>query len=124
MTWKPIVVGVDASLEGAWAATAGEAMARTAGTTCHLVHATREGIPAVALAELTEEAGELAAAHLAEVRERVAQRLWGVVPEAAIDQLRVRIGRPARVLKDVVHETGAELVILGGKHHSPLGRWI
>jgi len=124
MTWRPIVVGVDASLEGAWAATAGAALARTAGTTCHLVHATREGVPAVALAELTEQAGELVAAHIAAVHDRVASRMWGVVPETAIDQLKVRIGRPARVLKDVVHETGAELVVLGGKHHSTLGRWM
>jgi nucleotide-binding universal stress UspA family protein len=123
MSWKPIVVGVDASPEAAWAATAGAALAKTGGTTCHLVHAA-PGVPAVALGELPARMEELEVAHLAHARDQVERRLRGVVPAALLDRLVVRVGRPARVLQDVVRETGAELVILGGKHHSTLGRWL
>ena len=124
MSWKPIVVGVDASPEAAWAATAGAALAKTGGTSCHLVHAMRGGVPAVALGELPERTEELAIAQLAHAREEVERRVRGVVPAALVERLVVRAGRPARVLNDVVRETGAELVILGGKHHSTLGRWL
>lgn len=123
MSWKPIVVGVDASPEAAWAATAGAALAKTGGTTCHLVHASR-GVPAVALGELPERMEDLEAAQLAHARDQIERRLRGVVPAAMVDQLVVRVGRAARVLKDIVQETGAGLVILGGKHHSTLDRWL
>src|SRR5262245_50390810 len=98
MSWKPIVVGVDASPEAAWAATAGAALAKAGGTTCHLVHATRAVVPAVALAELPERIEELAAAELAQARKAVEHRLHSVVPQALLDRLVVRPGRPARVL--------------------------
>jgi nucleotide-binding universal stress UspA family protein len=36
----------------------------------------------------------------------------------------VRLGPPARVLQEVVNQVGAELVVLGGKHHPTLQRWL
>jgi len=77
MSWKPIVVGVDASSEGACAATTGAALAKAAGTTCHLVHATRDVVSAVALAEMPERAEEFAAAQAAQAREQLQQALQG-----------------------------------------------
>ena len=38
MTWKPILVGVDATLEAARAAAFGERLAEAAGTRCVLLH--------------------------------------------------------------------------------------
>jgi nucleotide-binding universal stress UspA family protein len=47
-----------------------------------------------------------------------------VVPTPELERVIVRVGRAALVLKDVVRETGGELVVLGGKHHSAMGRWL
>ena len=46
------------------------------------------------------------------------------IPGRAADQLIVRKGRPAAVLNDVIAETEARMLVLGGKHHSTLGRWL
>jgi len=124
MLWKPIVVGVDPSPEAAWAATTGAALAKAAGTTCHLVHATREVVPASALGDLPEHVEEFAAAQVAHAREEIERRLWGIVPNGLLEQMVIRVGRPALALRDVVREKDAGLVVLGGKHHSTLGRWL
>lgn len=99
-------------------------LAQLAGTTCHLVHASREVVSAAALAELPERAEEFTAAQIAQARERVLHGLWGMVPAALLEGVTVRVGRPAVVLKDVVAEVGADLLVLGGKHHSVAGRWL
>jgi nucleotide-binding universal stress UspA family protein len=41
-----------------------------------------------------------------------------------IDAMMVRTGRAVDVLNDAIRETDAALVVLGGKHHSTLGRWL
>jgi nucleotide-binding universal stress UspA family protein len=124
MSWNPIVVGVDGSPESAWAAALGADIAQRAGTTCQLAHATRDVVSALALAELPENAEEFAAAQMAHAREQVLHGMWGVVPPAVLERTVVQVGRPAVVLKDVARELGAEMVVLGGKHHSPLDRWL
>jgi nucleotide-binding universal stress UspA family protein len=124
MSWNPIVVGVDASAESAWAAALGTDIAQRAGTTCRLVHATRDVVSALALAELPERAEEFATAQVAHAREQVLHCLWGAVPAALLDRIIIRAGRPAVVLKDVVREVGGALVVLGGKHHTTVGRWL
>jgi nucleotide-binding universal stress UspA family protein len=40
------------------------------------------------------------------------------------DDVIVRLGRPVRVLQQVVDELGAGLVVLGGKRHPALERWL
>jgi len=124
MSWNPIVVGIDGSPESAWAAALGADIAQRAGTSCQLAHATRDIVSALALAELPENAQEFAAAQTAQAREQVLHGMWGVVPTALLERIVIRAGRPAVVLKDVAREVGAELVVLGGKHHSPVGRWL
>jgi nucleotide-binding universal stress UspA family protein len=124
MSWNPIVVGVDGSPESAWAAAVGADIAQRAGTSCQLVHATRDIVSALALAEVPERAEELVAAQTAQARERVLHSMRGVVPTALLERINIRTGRPAVVLKDSVRELGAELVVLGGKHHSTVGRWL
>lgn len=118
MSWKPFVVGVDLSPEARDAAVFAVAAAQRAATSCHLVHATsgsarpsrRGGYPYTRLYE--------------EARLRVVAALGNRVPTAVLDSLTVRRGKPGAVLNGVVAAVGAELVVLGGKHHSALGRWL
>lgn len=124
MSWNPIVVGIDGSPEAAWAAALGADIAETAGTTCHLVYATGKVAAAVPLAKPADSTEDLAAAQIAEARERVLHGLWGVVPTELLERVVIRVGDPAVVLKSVVRKVGAELVVLGGKHHSVIGRWL
>src|SRR2546426_4149650 len=118
MSWKPIVVGVDTSPEAADAALFAVAAAQRAVTSCHLVHATSGSVHAprrdrYPYTRRYEQAGtQLAAA------------LGNRVPAAVLETLAVHQGRPAAVLNDAVAAFGAELVVLGGKHHSTLGRWL
>ncbi len=124
MSWKPFIVGVDGSPEAAWAAGLAAEAAQSAGTTCHLVHATRDALSALAQAELPERAQELGESLIAAARERIAHSLWGVVAPELVQQMTIRAGRAAVVLREVVAERGAGLIVLGGKHHSVLGRWL
>ena len=118
MSWKPFVVGVDFSPEARDAAVFAVAAAQRAATSCHLVHATsgsarpsrRDSYPYTRLHE--------------EARLRVVAALGNRVPTAVLDNLTVRRGNPGAVLNGAVAAVGAELVVLGGKHHSRLGRWL
>ena len=111
MSWRPIVVGVDTSPEAADAAVFTVATAHRAATTYHLVHATDD-----------TSGSPVWLGH--EVRAQVVAALRGRVPAAALETLSVRRGSPADVLNGAVADFGAELVVLGGKHHSALGRWL
>jgi nucleotide-binding universal stress UspA family protein len=117
MSWKPIVVGVDASPEAAGAAVFAVEAAQRAATACHLMHVTRDpsgpgGDPSPRT-RLDEQA-----------RAQVVAALGDRVPAAVLETLMVRRGRPAAVLNGAVAALGAEFVVLGGKHHSTLGRWL
>ena len=124
MSWKPIVVGVDASPAGGHAAQLGLMMAAAAETDCRLVHATRDVWTTVAIEGNPVQVAAFRAAALHAVRERLNVALEGVVPWKALHNADVREGWAPAVLDDVVRETGAELVILGAKHHTALGRWL
>lgn len=124
MVWKPIVVGVDSSPESAWAGAVGAAVAQAGGTKCQLVHAARDVLSGLALAEVPERTQEFSDALVAQTREAVLHGLWGVVPTELAQGLIVRAGRAPAALKQVAAQMGAELVVLGGKHHSVLGRWF
>src|SRR2546423_14298 len=55
---------------------------------------------------------------------QVAAAFGDRVPAAVLKSLAVHRGKPAAVLNEAVAALGAELVVLGGKHHSTLGRWL
>src|SRR5258705_4904065 len=116
MSWKPIVVGVEVSPEAADAAVFAVAAAQRAETSYHLVHATlghasrRDSYPYTQLYD--EASAQLGAA------------LGKRVPKQVLEGLTVHRGKPAAVLNEAVTAHGAELVVLGGKHHSTLGRWV
>ncbi|MGH9262255.1 MAG: universal stress protein, partial [Acidimicrobiales bacterium] len=114
MSWEPIVVGVDASPEAVRAADFATRLARTAHTRCQLVHAVSEpwtGVASLPLAGALVERG----------RALVADALHGVLRDP---DLLVRLGPRVRVLSQAVADAGAELVVLGGKHHGVLDCWL
>src|SRR5213083_117910 len=55
---------------------------------------------------------------------RLTPTLQNGVPAELVDDLTIRLGRAPVVLKQAVAELGADLIVLGGKHHSALGRWF
>lgn len=124
MAWKPILIAVDGSIESVSAARFGARLAARAGTQWRLVHAVRD--PGVVLtarllqdnvAELDKALAELIGPQLEEARSAAAA-------SSAPGELVIRIGRPAPVLQAEVERSGAGLVILGGKRHLALGRWL
>src|SRR5205814_1540712 len=121
MSWQPIVVGVDASPEAAGAAAFAVRMSQRAGTTCDLVHAARDVWASVGVEEGVDA---LWHALVDQARASITAVLAGVVPRELVDKMTVRLGRAPVVLKQAVTDVRAGLVVLGGKHHSALGRWL
>lgn len=124
MSWKPIVVGVDASTAGGHAARLGLMIAGATNVDCRFVHATRDVRTILPDTAESAHAAAFRAAALHAVRERLNIALEGAVPWKALHQADVKEGWAPAVLDDAVRETGAELVILGAKHHTALGRWL
>ena len=120
----PVVVGVDGSPEAGAAAAAAWRLAQAVGVRCHLVHATRDVRTALDLAGTGVSLDDLQLAMLARTRSEIAAALEDRVPPHVLEGLIVRAGRPAAVLAEVIEETDAGMVVLGGKHHSTLGRWL
>jgi nucleotide-binding universal stress UspA family protein len=120
MSWNPIVVGVDASAEAARAAAFAADAAQRAATTCQLVHAIRDPFAALPV----PEGDRYRHALREQARAQVTAALRDAVPQALLDALAVRLGPTPQVLHAAVAALGAELVVLGGKHHSALGRWL
>ncbi|HEX9485430.1 MAG TPA: universal stress protein [Gemmatimonadales bacterium] len=121
MSLQPIVVGVDASPEAAGAAAFALRMPQRAGTSCHLVHAARDAWASIGVEEGVDQ---LWHALIDQARKNITAVLAGVVPRGLVDEMTVRLGRAPLVLKQAVSELGAELVVLGSKHHSASGRWL
>ena len=121
MSWQPIVVGVDASPESAGAAAFAARMSQQAGTSCHLVHAARDVWASVGVEEGVDE---LWHALIDQARANTTAALKGVVPRELVDEMTIRLGRAPILLKQAVTDVRAGLVVLGGKHHSALGRWL
>jgi nucleotide-binding universal stress UspA family protein len=121
---QPIVVGVDGSPEGAAAARAGWTLAQAAGIACQLVHATHDVRTTLDMAASGVSLDALELAMLARARNDVVTALRDRVPGVLLDRLIVRPGKSAAVLTDVVTQTTGQLLVLGGKHHSALGRWL
>jgi nucleotide-binding universal stress UspA family protein len=115
---------VDGSSESVSAARFGARLAARAGTRWRLVHAVRD--PGVVLtarllqdneAELEKALAELIGPQLEDARS-------AALASGAPGELVIRIGRPAPVLQAETERVGAGLVILGGKQHLALGRWL
>jgi nucleotide-binding universal stress UspA family protein len=124
MSGQPVIVGVDGSPESAAAASAGWMVAEAAGVDCRLVHATRDGRTALEMSGTGVALETLQLAMLARARNDILPALDGRVPPLVAHDLLVRPGGAAAVLDGVIAETDAQMLVLGGKHHSTLGRWF
>lgn len=122
MSWKPIVVGVDCSPAAARAAAVGCEIAGAAGVACHLVYAAPDIDGDAAESPRDAEAYRLALE--ARARREITARLEARVPPEVARAFEIRYGPPARVLARAVAEYGAELLVLGGKRHGAIARWM
>ena len=120
MSWKPIIVGVDASFEAAEAVAFAARLAERAGTRVQPVHAIRDALGS----SQAPDAGRYRNALIQHARAQLIGVLRDSVPENTLAALSVRFGPAPLVLKQVTAGLGAELIVLGGKHHSALSRWL
>ena len=123
MSWGPIVVGVDASQAAAGAAAVGERIARLASVPCRLVHAVRDAWAPLVAVSADPQVVKMQELQLAVARHQVNEALDKVVP-LRFAELDVVFGPPAAVLQQVMRDQRPGLVVLGGKHHSALERWL
>jgi nucleotide-binding universal stress UspA family protein len=123
--WQPILIGVDASPAAAEAVRVGWTIAQNLNVPCRLVHATPEAwtVPTAPHAG-TEQPELLNEAVRDAARAAVRDSLADAVPEAALQDIEVRTGRSVTVIRECAHELQAGIVVLGGKHHTTLGRWV
>ncbi len=124
MSWKRLLIGVDDSPEAAAAAVFGWRLAQRLRIKSDLVHAVREYWATFGEEELVERAAELRMVVIESARQRMAAALAPHVPEEMILRMIVRFGRTAVVLREVARELEADPILLGGKHHSMLNRWV
>ena len=124
MTWKPIVAGVDASPQAATAAAFAWRIAQAAGTECYFVHGTRPLFRPAATTEFVSDVNLLLEQQIEAARMGVLATLERAVPAGALRALEIRSGRGATVVTEAAREYHAGLIVLGGKHHTTLGRWM
>src|SRR6266496_5158022 len=117
MAWGPIVVGVDASPAAVEAATLGERIAKLAGVRCELVHAVRDAWAPLVAVNPDPQVAQMQSLQLAVARDAISLTLKSAT-------VSVLFGPPAAVLQQVTRERHAGLVVLGGKHHTLLERWL
>jgi nucleotide-binding universal stress UspA family protein len=125
MPWNLILAGVDPSPSGLRAAAAAHRLATSAGrdASCVLVHAVRD-VWSAASFHAAIDVRRYHDAAIAQGRSEMLAALARAVPEAARWPLEVHVGRPARVLRDVAKDCGADVVIIGSKQHIAPVRWV
>lgn len=124
MLWKSIVVGVDASTEAAGAAALAHRLALDANAECHVVHAVRDLWAPLTAVGQPAQVREMQRLQLAVARKQVSDVLRDRVAPELIEGLDVRFGPAPVVLQETVRDRHAGLLVLGGKHHTALERWL
>ncbi len=117
------MAGVDDSPEGLHSARLACEIADRAGIPCHLVHAAREFWMASGGTDIPIDVGSMNRAVLQTAHDRLTEVLSPTLPADAITNLLVRLGRAAVLIREVVAEREAGLVVLGAKHHPAFTRW-
>lgn len=124
MSWGPIIVGVDASPAAAGAAAVGERLARLAGVPCQVIHAVRDAWAPLVAVSIDPQVVDMQELQLAVARQHVNDALDGAVSDQLRRKLDVVFGPAAVVLQQAMRDRRPGLVVLGGKHHSVLERWL
>ena len=124
MSWRSILVGVDTSLEAAGAAAAGERLAELASVPCQLVHGVHDVWAPLLAVQEGPQAVKMQELQLAVARQQVNDALGTAVSEQVRQRLDVVSGPAAVVLQQAIQARRPGLVVLGGKHHSVLERWL
>lgn len=124
MSWGPIIVGVDASPAAAGAAAVGERLARLAGVPCQVIHAVRDAWAPLVAVSIDPQVVDMQELQLAVARQHVNDALDGAVSDPLRRKLDVVFGPAAVVLQQAMRDPRPGLVVLGGKHHSVLERWL
>src|SRR6266511_5317667 len=99
MSWKPVIVGVDATPAAAGAAAFGCHLAAVTQTSCHFIHATRDAWTLYAALEAPQAVADFNTALIEQGRQQVSDALRGSVPATALAELEVRSGPPADVIE-------------------------
>src|SRR6185503_12402213 len=113
-----LVAPVGTAVEALWQ------LAQAGGLSCQLVHAISGARSALEMAGAGVELEEFELAQRARARAEIVAAIRNRVPQRVVDQLILREGRPASILNDMANDTNAHTLVLGGKHHSTLGRWL
>lgn len=124
MTMRPIVAGVDQSPQAIAAAAFAWRIAQAAGTECYLVHGARPIFRSAAAAEYLGDLNQLIQQQLDATQLGLQASIEHRLPPEALARLEVRSGRGAAAVTQAAREHQAGLIVLGGKHHSALGRWM
>jgi nucleotide-binding universal stress UspA family protein len=122
MSPKPIVAGVDDSLESRRALAFAWKIAEAAHAELVVVHAVPDLWLATGLNETPVVLPEVQDALTSASRALIERVVAEVLPQSAARRLEVRAGPAAFAIADVVRQRSAELVIVGGKHHTALAR--
>lgn len=130
-TYRRIVVGVDGSDEAMNAAGGAARLAGATDAELLLVHATRDYLTragrvltaaAAAISSTPSPTGDEAMIETA--RGRIAASLADHLPEEVTPSIHVERGRAGVVIERFAHDQQADLIVVGGKHHSAVGRWL
>jgi len=124
MSWGPIIVGVDQSPASAGAAQFGERLAALASVPCRLVHAVPDVWAPLVAVTAQSDVAEMQELQLAVAREMVKRTLKGAISDRLLETIDARFGPAAVVLRQVAQEQRPGLLVLGGKHHTALERWV
>ena len=124
MDWGPIVVGVDISPAAKGAAAIAERIARRAAAPCRVVHAVRDAWAPLVAVSVDPQVVDMQQLQLGVARHQVSEALRGSISDQVREKLDVRFGPAAVVLQQVTRELQPGLVVLGGKLHSVLERWL
>lgn len=130
----PILVGVDDSPEGWAAVPAAATLARHAGSSLHVIHATRDVLSAVRhitmAAAATASSSPLGDVSVLDermvtlARERIRTRLLAMHGLTPVPELNVEVGRAAEVLSRTAASLDAAMIVVGAKRHGVVGRWL
>lgn len=125
------MVGLDPSPESANAAAVAWHIAQKANADLIFLHAVTDFWLTTGLVRIPVHTPELVGEITEGARRRIATALHEALPSemekplgTALEEMRVDIGRPAKVLAAEAAQRGAALVVLGGKRHGAIARTL